>query len=100
MVPYGACFHFIGLSCYKALTVNAEKTWTTLFKGSSYKMPKAKNYFLVNIYFIYRYSKIKNGVTRLFFKLEVFNCKVSFHRLTLTRVIVILHLTFEVKYYC
>ena len=25
MVPYGACFHFIGLFCYKALTVNAEK---------------------------------------------------------------------------
>ena len=27
MVPYGACFHFIGLCCYKALTVNADKTW-------------------------------------------------------------------------
>ena len=26
MVPYGACFHFIGLCCYKALTVNADKT--------------------------------------------------------------------------
>ena len=26
MVPYGACFYFIGLFCYKALTVNAEKT--------------------------------------------------------------------------
>ena len=26
MVPYLACFHFIGLLCYKALTVNAEKT--------------------------------------------------------------------------
>ena len=26
MVPYWACFHFIGLFCYKALTVNVEKT--------------------------------------------------------------------------
>ena len=26
MVPYGACFHFICLFFYKALTVNAEKT--------------------------------------------------------------------------
>ena len=27
MVPYAACFHFIGLfCCYEALTVNAEKT--------------------------------------------------------------------------
>ena len=25
MVPYGVCFHFIGLFCYKALTVKAEK---------------------------------------------------------------------------
>ena len=25
MVPYGACFHFIGPFCYKALTINAEK---------------------------------------------------------------------------
>ena len=43
-----------------------------LFRDNSYKMPKVKNYFLVNIYFIYRHSKIKNGVTRLFFKLEAF----------------------------
>ena len=71
----------------------------TLFKGSSYKMRKVKNYFLVNIYFIYRYSKIKNRVTRLVFKLEAFNCKVSFYRLTLTTVIVILGLKFEVKCY-
>ena len=27
MVPYGACFHFIVLFCYKALTVNADRTW-------------------------------------------------------------------------
>ena len=27
MVPYGACFHFIGLFRYNALTVNAEKTY-------------------------------------------------------------------------
>ena len=26
MVPYGACFHFIGLFCYKALTIKVEKT--------------------------------------------------------------------------
>ena len=25
LIPYGACFHFIGLFCYKALTVNAAK---------------------------------------------------------------------------
>ena len=25
MVPYGAYFHFIGLFCYKALTVKVEK---------------------------------------------------------------------------
>ena len=31
----------------------------TLFRGSSYKMPKVKNYFLINMYFIYRYSKLK-----------------------------------------
>ena len=36
---------------YKALTVKVEKTCKkTLFRGSSYKMPKVKNYFLVNIY--------------------------------------------------
>ena len=45
----------------------------TLFKGSSYEMPKLKNYFLVNVYFIYRYSKIKkNRVMRLLFKSEAF----------------------------
>ena len=26
MVPCGACFHFIGLFCYKALTVKVQKT--------------------------------------------------------------------------
>ena len=26
MFPYGACFHFIGLFCSKALTVKLEKT--------------------------------------------------------------------------
>ena len=26
VVPYWACFHFIGLFCYKALTVKVEKT--------------------------------------------------------------------------
>ena len=26
MVPYGACFHFIALFCYKASTVNADRT--------------------------------------------------------------------------
>ena len=47
-----------------------------VFKGSSYKMPKVKSYFLVNLYFIYRCSKINNRVTLLFFKLEEFNCKI------------------------
>ena len=48
MVPYWACFHSIGPFCYKALTVNAEKTCKkkTPFNGSSYKMPKVKNYFI------------------------------------------------------
>ena len=26
MVLYGACFHFIGLFCYKVLSLNPEKT--------------------------------------------------------------------------
>ena len=72
----------------------------TPFRGSSNKRPKVKNYFLVNIYFIYRYSKIKKRVTRIFFKLEAFNCKASFYRLTMTTVIAILCLKFEVKCYC
>ena len=39
-----------------------------LFKGSFYKMPRVKNYVLVNIYFIYSYSKIKKqGNADLFF---------------------------------
>ena len=29
-------------------------------------MPKVKNYFSVNIYFIYPYSKLKDRVTRRF----------------------------------
>ena len=101
MVPYGACFHFIGLFCSKALTVEVKNVQKTLFKGSSHKVPKVKNFFLVNTYFIYRYSKIKNNrVTRPFFKLEASNCKVSFYRLTLTTVIVILRLKSELKCYC
>ena len=71
----------------------------TLFKDSSYKVPKVKNNFLLTIYFIYRYSKIKKRVTRLFFKLEAFNGKVLFYRLTRTTVIVILRLEFEVQCY-
>ena len=50
MVPYGACFHFIGLFCYGALTVKVEKTYKKmLFTGtcSSYKMPKVKHLFLL-----------------------------------------------------
>ena len=52
MVPYGACFHFIGLFCYKAFTVKVEETCKKkpLFRGSSYEMPKVKNYLLVNLY--------------------------------------------------
>ena len=102
MVPCGACFHFIGLFCYKALTAKVEKTCKkTLFRGSSYKMTKVKNYFVVNIYFIYRYSKIKKKQGNVvFLKLEAFNCNVSFYGLTLTTVIVILRLKFEVKCYC
>ena len=102
MVPYGACFHFIGLFCCKALTVKVEKTCKkTVFRGSSYKRPKVKNYFLVDIYFIYRYSIIKKEYgNTAFFKLEAFNYKVSFYRLTLTTFIVILPLKFEVKCYC
>ena len=39
---------------------------------------------------------MKNNVMRFFFKLEAFNCKVSFYRLTLITVIVILRLKFKV----
>ena len=47
-------------------------------------MPKVKKLFLVNIYFIYRYSEIKRlGNAAFFVKLEAFNCKVSCYRLTL-----------------
>ena len=72
----------------------------TLFKGSSYKMPKVKNYFLINIYLIYRYSKIKKIGYAAFFKVQAFNCKVSFYQRTLTTVIVILRLKFELMCYC
>ena len=54
-----------------------------LFRGSSYKMPKVKYYPLVNLYLSIVIQKYKNRVTRLFFKLEAFNFKVSFYRLTL-----------------
>ena len=59
---------------------------------------KVRNYFLVNICTLsIVIQNLKNWVTRLFFKLEAFNCKVSFYRPTLTTVIVILLLKFEVK---
>ena len=99
MISYGACFHFIGLLLLQDFDRKCkENVQKALFKGSSYKMSKVKNYFLVNIYFIYRYSKIKNNTA--FFKLEAFNCKVSFYRLTLKTVIIILRMKFEVKCYC
>ena len=63
MVPYGACFHFIGLFCYKALAVKAEKTCN---KRCLEVIP-IKYYFLVNIYFVYRYSKIKEQGNAAFF---------------------------------
>ena len=101
MVLYWACFHFIGLFCYKALIVKAEKTCKKrCLTVVPMKCERLKNYFVLNIYFIYRYSKIKNRVTRLFFKSEAFNCEVSFYRLTLTTVIVILRRKFEVKCDC
>ena len=101
MVPYGACFHFLGLFCYKALTVKVKKknVEKTLFKGSSYKVPTVKN----NFWLIYTSSiviqKQKNRVTRLLSNLLAFNCKVSFYRLILTTVIAILRLKFEVECY-
>ena len=72
----------------------------TLFGGSSFKMPKVKNYFFC--YYILYLSLFKNKKKGnvAFFKLETFNCKVSFYRLTLTTVIVILSLKFEEKCYC
>ena len=78
MLPYRACFHFIGVFCYKALSVKLEKKVSkTLFKGSCYTMPNVKRYFLVNlIYFFYRDSKIKKYGDAAFFKLETFNYKV------------------------
>ena len=46
MEPYGAYFHFVGLFCYKALTVKSrENVQKTLFRGGSYKMPKMKKVF-------------------------------------------------------
>ena len=75
----------------------------TLFRGSSYKMPKVKNYFLVNIYIYvtYRYSKIKiYRVTQLFSELEALNCKVSFYRRILTNSYRHFTPKFEVKCYC
>ena len=62
-----------------------------LFRGRSYEMPKVKKTIP---WLIYTYPSLfknkKNRVTGLFFKLEAFNCEVSFYRLTLTTVIVIL----------
>ena len=49
-------------------------------------MPKVKNYFLVNTYC---HSK-KGRVMPHFFKLETFNCRVSFYWLTLTNFIIVL----------
>ena len=45
-----------------------------LFKGSCYKMQRLKNYFLANLYFFYRDSKIKNKnmIALRFIKLEMF----------------------------
>ena len=52
-----------------------------MFKGSSYKMPKGK----ITFWLIYTLSIViqeyRNRVTWFFFKLEAFNCKVSFYRL-------------------
>ena len=61
-------------------------------------MPKVKNYFLVILYFFYRDSKIKKYGSAAFFKLEMFNCNVSFLQRTLTTVIVVLK--FDPKCYC
>ena len=49
----------------------------TLFRGSSYEMPKVKNYLLVNLYIsivililIYRYSKVKKLGDAAFFQIR------------------------------
>ena len=47
-------------------------------KGTFYKMPKLKSYFLVNLYFFYSDSKRKRFGNAAFFKLDMFNCKVLF----------------------
>ena len=50
MLPYRVLFYFIGLFYCKALTVKVDKNvQNTLLKGSSYKLPKVKKYFIVNI---------------------------------------------------
>ena len=68
MVPYGACFYFIGLFYCKALTIKGEKVCKKMmFRGNSYKMPKVKNYFFG---YIYRYSKIKKGDAAFFFQIK------------------------------
>ena len=70
MVPYEACFHFIGIFCYKALTVKVEKTYKTRCLEVVTIKCQGKKLFLVNIYVIYRYLKIKNRVTRFFFQIR------------------------------
>ena len=72
----------------------------TLFEGSPCKMPKVKTIFwlIYTLCIVIQNNKI--GQRGLFFRLEAFSCKVSFYRLTLTAVIVILRLKFEVKCYC
>ena len=52
--------------------------------GFAYKMQQVKSYFLVNVYSLYLslFKNKENRVNQAFFKLEAFNCKVSFYRLT------------------
>ena len=93
----GACFHFIGLFCYNALTVRVDKTCR---KSCLEVIPK-KTFFLVNMLHLFLFKNKKNRLMRhFFFKLEAFNCKISFSRITLTTVIAILLLKFEVKCCC
>ena len=54
----------------------------------------------VNVYFFVCSSRIKEMTRLLIFKLNAFDSKVSFLRHTLTIIIFILRLVFELKFYC
>ena len=60
MIPYGDLFSFYWpILLYGFDHKSRENMQKTLFRGSPYKMLKVKKLFVGNLYFIYRYSKLK-----------------------------------------